>query len=124
LDSSPVRLPQLALEDLAGSRFWQRLITQLDRLRNLVARDQRAAVCYQLLGIDRRSRHDDCVNRLAPTGIGDTEDRRLADSRMAIKGLFDLRAVHVLPTGHDHVLGSVDEINEPIIILIAEVPGV
>ena len=48
----PERLAQLALENLAGSRQWQRVLADLDAARALVARDQRLAEFDQFVRRD------------------------------------------------------------------------
>ena len=50
LPTGPVRLPELALQDLARTALGQRAVGHLDLLGHLVAGDQRPAVRRELLG--------------------------------------------------------------------------
>jgi hypothetical protein len=44
-------------------------------------------------------------------------------ARIAVQGVFHLGAVDILAAGHDHVLGPVDEENEALLVLVAQVTG-
>src|SRR3546814_16487160 len=73
----PVRFAQLGLEDLADGGKRKRLAAQFDAARDLVARDQSAAVILDRgkVGLALGHRNDDGMNTLAPACVGDAADR-------------------------------------------------
>lgn len=77
----------------------------------------------ELVGSDGCAGHDDGMDRFAPLRVGDGEHVGLKHCRVAVEGIFDFGAVHVLTAGHDHVFGPVDEEDEPLVVLIAQVAG-
>lgn len=70
--ASPARVPELALEHLAGTARGQWYVGDVDDLGDLVARDQLPAVREQLVHGDGRTRDRDGVDGLAPplAGVG------------------------------------------------------
>src|SRR3546814_12346469 len=73
----PVRFAQLGLEDLADGGKRKRLAAQFDAARDLVARDQSAAVILDRgkVGLALGPRNDDGLNTPAPARRGDADDR-------------------------------------------------
>ena len=69
------------------------------------------------------ARHDDGVDDLAPTLVGDAEDGRLEHGGVGVEGVLDLGAVDVLAAGDDHVLGPVDEVQVAVGVEVADVAG-
>ena len=82
-----------------------------------------SAVREQLVGervvgratVDRLHDRDD---RLAPFGVGQPDDRDVADRRVRRQHRFDLLGVHVHTAGDDHVLGAVAD--EEIAVVVDE----
>lgn len=60
---------------------------------------------------------------LTPYRVRYAEHRSFENRRVAIDRVLDFRAVHVLGTGHDHVLGSVNKEHVALVVLVAEVAG-
>src|SRR3546814_10912207 len=94
----PVRFAQLGLEDLADGGKRKRLAAQFDAARDLVARDQSAAVILDLgkVGLAPGHRNDDGMNTLAPAWVGDADDRDLRDVGMRSDGVFDFCREYIL----------------------------
>src|SRR3546814_634221 len=99
----PVRFAQLGLEDLADGGKRKRLAAQFDAARDLVARDQSAAVILDRgkVGLALGHRNDDGMNTLAPACVGDADDRDLRDVGMRSDGVFDFGREDIL-AARDH----------------------
>src|SRR5690242_21433143 len=94
--AGPVRIAQLALEDLAGRRLGQRLGTQLDAPGDLESGDLLAAVRDQLVGSGVPAAEHHGVDRLAPARMGHAEDGYLLDAGIAGQRVLHLGGVDVL----------------------------
>ena len=79
LEPGPVRLAQLALEDLPRAGLRQRLVAELDRARQLVAGDaaRGSASISSSSAALALAQHDGGVHALAPVLVRHAEDRGL-----------------------------------------------
>src|SRR5581483_12166692 len=121
----PIRLTQDVLEQLPGTGLRQRLLLELDRARNLVARDPLTAVLDQLVGggFPPLLERDHRMDRLPPAGVWDPEHGRLEHRLVLGERRLDLDRVHVLATGDDHVLEPVDEVQVAVRVGVGRVTG-
>src|SRR5579883_3039033 len=115
--AGPIRLAQLALQDLARGIARQRL-DEIDGARHLVAGDPLARELDELA---RRQRcalllDDDRLDRLAPLIVGHADHGDIGDGGMGEERAFDLRGIDVLAARDDHVLHAI--VNEKIAVLV------
>src|ERR1700730_6376504 len=68
--------------------------------------------------------HDYRLDGLTPTLVGNTDHRGVGHARMSHESLFHLAAIYVLPATDNHVLFSVGEIDEAVLVGITHVAGV
>lgn len=85
-----MRLAQVPLEDLDGTRFRQRFGAELAGTRDLVAGDVGSTVVDQLLLAQRvaRAGHPHGVDALTPAVVGHTDDRRLEHAGVFVEGVL------------------------------------
>ena len=106
----PVTVPQLALQDLAGRRFRER-VHEIHRAGFLVG--------GQVTSRDRddlfrgrghaRLQRDDRFHRFAPFVVGHSDDRGFQYRRVTVDRILDLRGIDVLAAGDDHVFRAIDD---------------
>src|SRR5262249_34651626 len=98
--AGPVGLPELALEELAGT-VAGKVGVEGDGARELEVRQAAAAEGDQLVGGGRVAgpELDGGVDALAPLGVGHPEHRRVEDSGMTMHHVLDLRRVDVHAAG-------------------------
>ena len=70
------------------------------------------------------SGHDDGAHPLAHRPFVEPDDRDLGDGRVLVQHGFDLDAVHVLAAADDDVLHPVDDVDEAVVVDVADVAGV
>src|SRR6185312_10548366 len=114
----PVRIAEVALQDLAGTRLGERLAADDHGAGHLVATDVLAAHGDDLVGRDGGAGLDDHlgVDHLAEVFVGNAEHRDLEDVGMLEDGILDFGRVDVLAARDDHVLGAVDD--EQVAVLV------
>ena len=67
--------------------------------------------------------HHASGDRLAEGAVGHADHRRVGHRGVLHQRDLDLLGIDVEPAGHDHVLGAVDEIEEPVGVEIADIAG-
>ena len=66
---------------------------------------------------------DDGRDPLAPLGVRQADDRALPNAGMLAQRLLDLRRIHVLASGDDHVLDPVDDVELALCVTEAGIAG-
>src|SRR5262249_39435186 len=122
--SNPVRLAQLALENLAV-RVLRQLRKELHRRRLLVRREPQAAVLDDvcLRSLRRRPEDHQGLDGLAPLLVRYTDDSHLLDGWVRADDLLDLARVDVGAAGDDHVFLAVSDVQVSVLVQVPDVPG-
>ena len=63
------------------------------------------------------------METFTPLGVGHTDHRDVGDPRMLREHVLDLGGIDVLATRDDHVLHTIVEIQEAILVAVARVTG-
>ena len=123
--TSPVGLPQFRFQDLARAALRERLVSENNLFRELVAGDTRPAMVDDVLfgRLVPLARYDDGKHRFSPFIVGDTDDSGFEHPRVLIESVFHLGAVDVLAPGDDHILGTVDDIDEVLLVDRCQISG-
>jgi hypothetical protein len=77
----------------------------------------------QFAGSHFRSRHDHCVNGLAPLVVRNAENSGFENGNVLVQDFLDLGAIDVFTAGDDHVPGPVDQEHITLLIHVAHVTG-
>ena len=64
---------------------------------------------------------DECLDGFARVRVRDADDTRFGDAGVAEQDLFDLGGKHVEARDDDQVLGAVDEVDEAVLVAVADV---
>ena len=64
------------------------------------------------------------TNLFAQTLVGHRESNALQHSGMIEDGILDFGTIHILTAAQDHVLGSIDQIDKPVLIDETNITGV
>src|SRR6185437_188181 len=115
---------ELTLENLAERIAWQ-VIHQLYGGEALILAQAVIRPLKQSLRCQAslRSGNDEGHRSLSPASALDADDCDFRDVGVSRKDFLDVRSVHVVPAGNDHVLLAVDDLQKAIGIQTADVSG-
>src|SRR4029077_1227904 len=114
---------QILLRDLAD-RGLRQSIADLERLHHFVLAE---LVLQEFLEFVERKRRgtllqlDEGFRRLAAVLVSDTDYRHLLDRRVLVDRLLENARIDVEAAAQQHVLGSVDDENEAVLIHVANI---
>src|SRR6266567_9374439 len=114
----PVLLAQVTLENLTCAALGQSFCTKLNTAGDFVTSDLRACMYDQLIRTRAHPRLTDyyCMHYLSPLLVWDANHCRFQDRRMGVQGIFHLGGVDVFAARDDHVLRSIDDVDEVFLI--------
>src|SRR5262245_1481671 len=120
---SPKTFTQNPLEYLAGAVLWQLGFREVDAAWNFVIGERLPAMRDQLILAERFSRLQRYASHheFAPLRIRYSEDRHFTNRGKLVNNRFDLTGVDIFSARNNHVLQTVQYVEIPVRILIADV---
>src|SRR5207253_1922999 len=121
----PKTVAQNLLKNLAGATLRQLGLRKLDAARNFEIGQRSSAIRDQLISSQVFSRLENNAgfHDFAPLWIRYSENRHFAHRWMRVNHGLDFSGVNVLPAGDDHVLQTIENVEESVCVLIADIAG-